>query len=314
MNNRISARTLFDSLQKKLALQWLAGDESEEHCIESDGLHTTGSAIAGHLNVIHPHPIQILGREEINFLEGLGKNSRQDITKQLFSDLTFMVILADDLEAHSNFLELAKQQQTPLITSHLASHDLVSRLQYYLTNLLAERTTLHGVFMEVMGSGVLITGPSSSGKSELALELVTRGHRLIADDAPEFARIAPDIISGSCPRVLQDFLEVRGLGVINIRAMYGDSAIKQSKYLRLIIKLAVMDDEELRNIDRLRGNKRMDRVLNVDTPEITLPVAPGRNLAVLVEAAVRNHLLSIKGIDASQLFIDQQQMVMGEDQ
>ncbi|OOZ40880.1 HPr(Ser) kinase/phosphatase [Solemya pervernicosa gill symbiont] len=310
MSNAISTRTLFDNLHEKLSLQWLAGACGEERKIETDTLHATGSSMVGHLNVIHPNPIQVLGAEELEFLASLGKNSREDILKQLFSEQTSITIVTDNLIPPESFQRLADEHCTPLLGTPFASHDLVSRLQYYLTNLLAERITLHGVFMEVMGSGVLITGPSSSGKSELALELVTRGHRLVADDAPEFARIAPDIISGSCPHVLQDFLEVRGLGVLNIREMYGDSAIKQGKYLRLIINLAVLSDEELQKIDRLRGNQRLRKLLNIDIPEITLPVAPGRNLSVLVEAAVRNHLLTQKGINASQTFIDRQQRFM----
>jgi HPr kinase/phosphorylase len=158
--------------------------------------------------------------------------------------------------------------------------------------------------MEVMGTGVLITGPSSIGKSELALELLSRGHRLIADDATEFARRAPDILNGTCPEMLRDFLEVRGLGILNVRAMFGDSAIKRNRNLRLIVKLQEMEEAE--EMDRLHGSKRMHNIQEVEIPEITLPVGPGRNLAVLLEAAVRNHILNTKGYDASQAFIERQ--------
>jgi HPr kinase/phosphorylase len=177
-------------------------------------------------------------------------------------------------------------------------------MQHYLATYFAEIITLHGVFMEVMGTGVLITGESSIGKSELALELLTRGHRLIADDATEFARIAPDTLNGNCPEMLRDFLEVRGLGILNVRAMFGDSAIKQNRNLRLIIVL--QDLEEATEIDRLHGSRQMRSIQEVDIPEVTLPVAPGRNLAVLLEAAVRNHILIAKGYDASAAFIERQ--------
>ena len=155
-----------------------------------------------------------------------------------------------------------------------------------------------------MGTGVLITGESSIGKSELALELLTRGHRLIADDATEFARTSPDTLNGTCPEMLRDFLEVRGLGILNVRAMFGASAIKQSRNLRLIVVLQDIDDAE--KMDRLHGSKQIRTIQNVDIPEITLPVGPGRNLAVLLEVAVRNHILNMKGYDASQAFIDRQ--------
>ena len=157
------------------------------------------------------------------------------------------------------------------------------------------------------GIGVLLTGESGVGKSELALELISRGHRLIADDAPEFSRVAPDTLSGECPEQLRDFLEVRGLGILNMRAMFGDNAIKNTKYLRLIMHLEAMNKKQSEQIDRLRGSRQLKNVLGVDVQQITIPVAPGRNLAVLVEIAVRNHILSYKGYNAAESFIQRQQ-------
>ena len=153
--------------------------------------------------------------------------------------------------------------------------------------------------------------PQCNGKSELALELITRGHRLVADDAPEFSRIAPEIINGTCPPTLVDFLEVRGLGIINVRQLFGDSAVKSSKYLRLIIRLERLEKAELIDIDRLSGSYRMRKILEVDIPEITLPVAPGRNLAVLVECAARNHILRNSGYNSSEDFISRQARHIG---
>ena len=168
-----------------------------------------------------------------------------------------------------------------------------------------EKITLHGVFMEVMGTGVLITGHSSIGKSELALELLTRGHRLIADDATEFARTAPDTLNGTCPEMLRDFLEVRGLGILNVRAMFGASSIKQSRNLRLMVVLQDIEDAE--KMDRLHGSKRIRTIQDVDIPEITLPVGPGKNLAVLLEVAVRNQGPQHEGLRRKhKAFIDRQ--------
>jgi HPr kinase/phosphorylase len=150
------------------------------------------------------------------------------------------------------------------------------------------------------------------GKSELALELISRGHRLVADDAPEFARIAPDILRGTCPHVLEDFLEVRGLGVLNIRAMYGDSAIKTSKYLRLVIALTHQANVNEADMDRLHGGRNVRLILGLEVPVIALPVAAGRNLAVMVEAAVRNHLLRLKGYYAGDDLAARQRRVMGQ--
>jgi len=167
--------------------------------------------------------------------------------------------------------------------------------------------------MEVHGRGVLITGESSVGKSELALELISHGHRLIADDAPEFTRIGPDILDGRSPSLLKDFMEVRGLGILNIREMYGDNALKENKYLRLIIHLKRLNIEERALLNRLDGDHKTRSILGIDIPEIQIPVAPGRNMAVLVEAAVRNYILRSSGHDATEQLIALQKQAINED-
>ena len=162
--------------------------------------------------------------------------------------------------------------------------------------------------MEVMGLGILLTGPSGVGKSELALELLSRGHRLVADDAPEFRRTAPDSVHGSCPPMLADFIEVRGLGILNVRAMYGNNAVMTHKRLHLIIRLQPpTENGNVPAFDRLDTNQRHRTILGVDIPEVILPVAPGRDLAVIIEAAVRNHVLYLNGYNAAEDFIERQQ-------
>jgi HPr kinase/phosphorylase len=250
------------------------------------------------------HRVQVLGSKELDYLDSLRKNSRKDTISQLFSGQTTLVVIAKGMAPPADLEAAASTSKTPLLSSELSGQDVIANLQHYLTNYFADKITLHGVFMEVLGTGVLITGDSSIGKSELALELLTRGHRLIADDATEFSRVSPDTLLGSCPEMLRDFLEVRGLGILNVRAMFGASAIKQHRNLRLIVVL--QDIEEASKMDRLHGSKRMRNIQDVDIPEITLPVGPGRNLAVLLEVAVRNYILSSKGYDASQAFIERQ--------
>ncbi|MDH5711800.1 MAG: HPr(Ser) kinase/phosphatase, partial [Gammaproteobacteria bacterium] len=204
-------------------------------------------------------------------------------------------------------IEYANRGHVPLLSCKTHSNEVVDIARFYLHNLFSDKQIVHGVFMEVLGTGVLITGESSVGKSELALDLISRGHRLIADDAPELTRVGPDILDGRSPGVLRDFMEVRGLGVLNIREMYGNNALKLNKYLRLIIHMERLSKEELSKIDRLEGAKQMRNILGVEIPEVILPVAPGRNLAVLVEAAVRNYILHHSGYDATQALIDLQQ-------
>ena len=170
-----------------------------------------------------------------------------------------------------------------------------------------EKITLHGVFMKVMHMGVLLAGASGVGKSELALELLSRGHCLIADDAPEFSRSANGAIEGRCPDVLRDFLEVRGLGVINVRAMFGDKAVMSRAELNIILQLKVLGVELLAKVDRLRASHDTFEVLENEVPRITLPVVPGRNVTILVEAAVRSHQLMLDGYDAAADFSRRQQ-------
>ncbi len=304
MTPPLNSGTLFKLLFDKLDWVWQAGREGEERLIRLEG--KPSSALVGHLNLIHPNRIQVLGHTELLYFKRLKKNSYHDALVSLFSEKPAMVVFADNEAVGEDFRLYASREKIPLVSSKVASHTLIERIRYYLFNWFAAKTTLHGVFMEVIGIGVLLTGDSGIGKSEVALELLNRGHRLIADDTPEFSRIALDALSGTCPPVLQDFLEVRGLGIINVREMFGGSAIKQSKYLRLIIHFQQMTDEDLSQIDRLRGSGQQRSILDVDIPQITLPVAPGRSLAVLVEGAVRNHILSYRGYNAVQHFMERQ--------
>ncbi len=175
-------------------------------------------------------------------------------------------------------------------------------------------TTMHGVFMDIFGIGVLLTGASGIGKSELALGLINMGHRLVADDAVHFQRMAHESITGSCPALLQDFLEVRGLGILNIRVMYGDKAIKENKRLQLIVNIVAFNAEDLLAIDRLHGMYRSQNILGTKISEVTIPVAPGRNMAALVEGAVRNQVLKLTGYNASDEFIKRQSQLLSEEE
>ena len=177
-------------------------------------------------------------------------------------------------------------------------------LRPYLARALAESTTMHGVFLDVLGMGVLITGDSGVGKSELALELISRGSGLVADDVVELYRIAPETLEGRCPPLLSDFLEVRGLGVLNIRTIFGETAVRPRKNLKLIVHLEKPAGAEPQYVERLPLKPGVETILGVSIRKVMIPVAAGRNLAVLVEAAVRNYVLQLRGIDSTQEFID----------
>ncbi|MDH5765805.1 MAG: HPr(Ser) kinase/phosphatase [Gammaproteobacteria bacterium] len=301
-----TAQDLYEHLRSHIDLHWIGGTRDADRVMKRKLHWSNHATMIGHLNFIHPNTIQVIGKTEWDYLQNLKKNSREDALDQIFIRHTLAIIISDGIDVPDDIIKHADENRTPLFQSCLASNELIDSIRFYLSNLLADKEVIHGVFMEVMGTGVLITGESSVGKSELALELITRGHRLIADDAPEFTRIGPNILNGSCPEVLKDFMEVRGLGVLNIRAMYGENAIKQNKYLRLIIHMERMSIEDQQQLDRLYGNRSVRSILDVNIPQIMLPVASGRNLAVMVEAAVRNHILLEHGHDASEEFINRQ--------
>lgn len=314
MHNSVTLQQFFSSYQQRLDLRWLTGHQGEQTTLTPYPDDEGDISLIGHLNFIHPHRIQLLGRSELRYLVELGKNSLHDALTQLFNGDSQLVIIADDQSPPTELLAAAQQSTIPLWTSSLASHKLAHDIDYYLRGLLADTLVVHGVFMEVMGIGVLLTGQSAIGKSELALELITRGHRLVADDAPAFRRHAPETLIGYCPEALKNFLEVRGLGIMNVHELFGDSAIKPEMTLQLIVQLTPISNDKKEQPDRLKGTRRQRTLLDVAIPEVEVPVAPGRNLAVLVEAAARNQILYNRGYDAAEDFIARQQRMIQKQQ
>jgi HPr kinase/phosphorylase len=305
MRNRISARELYDQLQERLGLRWLnAGQRGGERTLERGEQMSRRPSLAGYLNVIHPNKVQIVGSAELAWLDSLDARMRWETLEKIMSFQPMALVITQDQPCPTDLRAAAEETDTALWVSSQRGFELLNLLQYHMALALAPRASLHGVFMEIFSIGVLITGDSGAGKSELALELISRGHRLVADDAPEFTQIAPDVLDGTCPEMLQDMLEVRGLGVMNIRQMFGDTAVKRNKYLRLIIHLVNATTATPEAMHRLTGETAApSRVLDLDVPVFQLPVAAGRNLAVLTEAAVRLHMLRAKGLDPAAAFL-----------
>lgn len=293
----IQAQTLFDHLKAPLGLSWIGGKAGADRIIriplEPD------SILGGRLDWIYPPKIQILGQEEFLFLDTLDEATRNTLIRRLLTSQTGALIVCDRQRTEALHVA-ADETSTPLWHASAPPVEVLERLAQYQRDLGETSTLIHGELLEVFGLGILITGASGTGKSELALELISRGHRLIADDTPQLTRVATNVIEGTCPSTLRDFLEVRGLGILNIRRMFGDSAIKRNKRVRLVIQLVRPNETSIPAELRLHGARDTHAVLDVSIPKLDLPIAPGRNLAVLVECAVRDHIQRLAGYHAEQ--------------
>lgn len=305
--SQVSVDTLFRDMAEPLRMQWIAGRSGGHRTLSSETIQKPALALIGHLNFIHPNRVQVLGCAEMDYLRGLPAAGLLDAITHLFSTELAAVVVANGETVPQVLTDAAERTGTPLFTSPLAGPTLMSHLGHYLTQQLADADSLHGVFLEVLGTGVLIKGDAGVGKSELALELVTRGHRLVADDVVELRRVAPETLEGTCPPMIRDFLEVRGLGILDIRMLFGETAVKTQKNLKLIVELVQPQEIGEVGLNRLDMVASSESVLGVAIPKVRIPVAAGRNLAVLVEVAVRNHILKSRGINPLDQFIQRQQ-------
>jgi HPr kinase/phosphorylase len=305
--SQVSVETLFRDMAEQLQLRWVGGRDGGGRTLSSETVQKPTLALIGHLNFVHPNRVQVLGCAEMDYLRALPPDGLAEAIRHLFSTELAAIMISNGEAVPEMLRETAERTSTPLFSSPLASPVLMSYLGHYLTQHLAEATALHGVYLEVLGIGVLIKGNAGVGKSELALELVTRGHRLVADDYVELKRVAPQTLEGNCPPLLRDFLEVRGLGILDIRTLFGETAVKRSKNLKLIVELVHPEEIGEVGLNRLDMVASTETIIGVDIPKVRIPVAAGRNLAVLVEVAVRNHILKSRGINPLDRFIQRQQ-------
>ena len=301
---QVSIARLFEDNREKLRLEWVAGRSGADKELNSELTKDSSKGLIGHLNLIHPNLIQVVGASEAAYLRSLDPDNCRSVLAATKELACFIIAGVDETPAP--LAAVAESTHTALIRSSLPSVELMWMLRPYLARALAESTTAHGVFLDVLGMGVLITGDSSVGKSELALELISRGSGLIADDVVELYRIGPETLEGRCPELLRDFLEVRGLGVLNIRTIFGEAALRPRKNLKLIVHLERPAGAESQWLERLLLNAGNEQIMGVEICKVTIPVAAGRNLAVLTEAAVRNNVLQTRGIDSTRDFIARQ--------
>jgi HPr kinase/phosphorylase len=299
---QVNVARLHDDNREALSLAWLAGREGGT-AVRREA--AAAAALIGHLNLTHPNSIQVIGAYEAGIVAGF--------IERLFESHPAAVIVADGVAPRPELVDAAGATHTPLFTSPLPAPVVIEKLSRYLAKLLAETTERHGVLMDVLGVGVLITGESGVGKSELGLELISRGHGLVADDVVEILRIAAGTLEGRCPPMLKDYLEVRGLGLLNIRTIFGETAVRRKMKVRLIAHLERPQPGGRDPGERLPLAELSEAILGVTVRKVNIPVAAGRNLAVLVEAAVRNEILKLRGIDTTAEFLARQKQQMDKE-
>jgi HPr kinase/phosphorylase len=307
----ISAEALFEAHREALRWEWVAGHAHPERRFDETAVREARSAadLIGYLNYIHPYRVQIVGRREVAYLS----KESADVTERRIARIVTleppMLIVADGQAPPDRLVAMCDRAEIPLfVTAEPAGH-VIDVLRTYLSRRFADRTTRHGVFMDILGLGVLITGESGLGKSELGLELISRGHGLVADDAVDIFRTSQTALEGRCPALLANLLEVRGIGLLDIKSIFGETAVRRKMRVQLIVHLVRTETLE-RDFERMPYEPLFEPVLDVPVRKVVIAVDAGRNLAVLVEAAVRNTILQLRGIDTYAEFVKRHQLAM----
>ena len=281
-----------------LPLELLSGEEGTARPITSPHIQKTGLALAGFHEYLQPGRVLVFGESEVRYLDALDSDTLLNVLATAFTHDIPCVLITGGWTPPPQLVTACERFHVPLLRTPVATPAAIARIGALLESLLAVRQLIHGVLMDILSLGVLITGDSGIGKSECALDLVVRGHRLVADDAVEVRRRGETDLIGTCPELTRHHMEVRGLGVINIRDLFGVAATRMSKRMELVVQLERWDAG--RDYDRLGLDENIWELFGVKIPLVHMPVAPGRNLAILVEVAARNQLLRARGLNAAR--------------
>jgi HPr kinase/phosphorylase len=287
---------------EKFHLELLSGEEGINRPITMSDISRPGIEMAGYFDYYPAERIQLLGKTELSFFEQLSANERESRMEQLCTDITPAIIVTRGLEVPPELLEASERESVPVLRVTMKTTRFSSRLTNFLESKLAPTTAVHGVLVDIYGVGVLITGQSGVGKSETALELVKRGHRLIADDCVEIRQEDQDTLVGKSPELIEHLLEIRGLGIINVMTLFGAGAVRTHKKISLVVFLEIWDAK--RQYDRLGLDEEKMKIIDTEVQKLTIPVRPGRNLAIIIEVAAMNFRLKRMGVNAAQQFTD----------
>jgi HPr kinase/phosphorylase len=301
-NPQITVQEFVENAPAELEIKVLAGENSiSTRTITSERIQKLGLALAGFSHYIHRGRIQIVGQSEILYLSQLSQEKKLEALNHLDFKKISCILISKNLEPLGELKSIAIENEIPILQTPLVSSKTISLVTNFLQEKLAPQITIHGVLLGIYNIGVLILGESGIGKSECALDLITRGHLLISDDAVLIRKVG-NRLEGESPELTYEHLEIRGLGIINIRDLFGVSAVGKCKDIQLCINLKKWSDVE--NIERIGLKIQEEDIFGVKIPQVVLPVSSGRNLSTLVETAVRVHLLRQQGFDAAQKLIE----------
>ncbi|MDZ5474127.1 HPr(Ser) kinase/phosphatase [Bacillus sp. 31A1R] len=285
---------------EKFDLELISGEEGVDRPITTSDISRPGLEMAGFFDYYPAERIQLLGMTELEFVEKLSDMDRKIRMEQLCTDITPGIIVTRDMEIPIELIEASEREAVPVMRSKQKTTRFSSRLTNFLESKLAPTTAVHGVLVDIYGIGVLITGKSGVGKSETALELVKRGHRLVADDCVEIRQEDEDTLVGTSPELIEHLLEIRGLGIINVMTLFGAGAVRSYKRITLVINLELWDQNK--QYDRLGLDEEKMKIIDTEITKLTVPVRPGRNLAVIIEVAAMNFRLKRMGVNAAEQF------------
>lgn len=310
MGKQVSIDTLVTEPKLELGLTVLGGRSGLDRAIKVPRIQKPGLALTGYAEQLHRERLLVLGGTEIDFLASVEPDAVDRAIATLMNSAPACVVVTRGLAPPAPLAEACEAAGVPLLVSSLASAEFIVRVTDFLSNQLSPSTSVHGVLLDVLGVGILLLGKSGIGKSETALDLVARGHRLVADDIVDIHLKSPSLLFGSGSGIIRHHMEIRGLGIINIKDLFGISAVRENKKIELVIELELWDPEA--EYDRLGIDEQHYEVLGARVPMLTLPVRPGRNVAVLIEVAARNQLLKFQGHNAARVFQDQLNKAIAE--
>ncbi|MGD6817165.1 HPr(Ser) kinase/phosphatase [Metabacillus sp. 84] len=287
-------------LMEKFTMELVSGEEGINRPITTSDLSRPGLEIAGYFAYYPKDRVQILGKTELSFFEKLQRHEKEERMNALCTSITPAIIVSRELEIPEELMEASEKSGVPVLRSSMKTTRLSSHLTNFLESKLAPTTAVHGVLVDIYGVGVLIIGKSGVGKSETALELVKRGHRLVADDCVEIRQEDQNTLIGNAPELIEHLLEIRGLGIIDVMTLFGAGAVRTNKRITLVIDLETWDPKK--QYDRLGLEEETMKIIDTNIQKLTVPVRPGRNLAVIIEVAAMNFRLKRMGHNAAEQF------------